>query len=356
MPPIPPPTTATTPAATTPELFTHQRDIPVGTKVPVSLNGKQVLATFVSYDEVYSQSRVSYQGKIFRRTVHGMGSATPRAEGAALEDGIANGRTLNTNGQISYGDKMVHPDEIPSSRFDINTRFEFIEELSDMTIDGEANSLVITGSGGLGKSYTVLDRLRLKKRVNEDDVEFGKPYHYTVIKGFSTPKALYRILYLNREKLVIFDDCDSVLDDPIAVNLLKAALDSYETRWVHWMSEKGFGSQDDDDLPVRFEFKGQIIFISNRRLRQVDQAILSRCLYVDVSMTTDEKLARIGALMPKMCKEMSKDHKQECLDLLVEKRADIKDLNIRTFLKVADLRKRSKRWREVAEYVITAAL
>lgn len=44
--------------------------------------------------------------------------------------------------------------------------------------------------------------------------------------------GLYMALFINRDKLIVFDDCDSVFGNIDSVNILKAALDSYDTRMV----------------------------------------------------------------------------------------------------------------------------
>ena len=118
------------------------------------------------------------------------------------------------------------------SRFSINERFGFVSDMVTMLCAGAQPSVVIIGPGGLGKSYTVSKTLNANgfKDVSVLDGEFevgarvsGKKY--IVVKGYSTPKGLYRLLYENREGVIVFDDCDSVLKDPVSLNLLKGALD-----------------------------------------------------------------------------------------------------------------------------------
>ena len=46
-----------------------------------------------------------------------------------------------------------------SNRYDINTRFGFVEKLVNMVATGVQPSAVITGEGGLGKTYTVTKTL-----------------------------------------------------------------------------------------------------------------------------------------------------------------------------------------------------
>lgn len=166
------------------------------------------------------------------------------------------------------------------TQFDINTRFDFLTQLTSMVVTGQTPSLVITGEGGLGKTYTV------NKTIEDLNLQ---PTEYISFKGYSTARGLYNTLFDNNGKVIIFDDCDSVLEDKIAINILKSALDSYETRKISWMAKMN----KNDEYPNQFEFTGRIIFISNKDRSKIDNAILSRSLVVDVSMTPDEKIERM---------------------------------------------------------------
>ncbi len=319
-------------------------DYTEGQQVQFKVQGEIVTGEYLGWHEQYGMAIVNYNGKRLYRKLQGNVS------------GVIAGRSL-------------HAAPVKQSRFDVNTRFGFIEDVTNMVITGESNSVIITGSGGLGKTFTVMHCLAGAKFVetsgeplDDEDGDEGLDENtdeqvtpagvYEVVKGFVTPKALYRLLYNNRERLVIFDDCDSVWDNPTTVSLLKAALDSYETRKISWFSES---KSEDDDLPQQFEFKGKIIFVSNLALTDLDQAVLSRCLYVDVSMTTQEKIDRIRTLSTAIRTDMPKKMKDEALLVLEENKDRIGDLNIRTFLKVCEVRHRgSDNWKDLAEYVITA--
>lgn len=299
-----------------------------GQAVTVKVKGVDTPATYEEWSETYEMPIVLVNGKRMFRKIYD-----------------------------TAGARVMNAPAVKQSRFEVNQRFEFIEEVTNMVVEGESNSVIITGSGGLGKTYTVMECLK-KAGLDEiytDDDDEGDGHvrgDYEIVKGFVTPKALYRLLYNNRERLVVFDDCDSVWDNPTTVSLLKAALDSYETRNVSWFSE---GKSDEDDLPQRFEFKGKIIFVSNLKLTDLDQAVLSRCLYVDVSMTAHEKVARLRSLKGAIRPDMSAAMKDECIELIEEHAENIGDLNIRTMLKVCEIRHNNKpNWRDLAEYVITA--
>ena len=241
-------------------------------------------------------------------------------------------------------------------RFGINQRFDFVEKLVTMVATGVQPSAVITGEGGLGKTYTV--KATLAKCGLEDltavmaEAESSCGEGYVMVEGYSTAKGLYRTLFENNGSIIVFDDCDSILKDPTALNILKGALDSYDTRWVSWNSEM----KESDDLPRTFEFTGSIIFISNMTQDQIDQAIRSRSMMIDLSMTEDQKIDRMehialgGGFLP----TYSAEHKMDALNLLREIKAEVKEISLRTLISVTKIRAaNSDGWKDLATYMLT---
>jgi hypothetical protein len=172
---------------------------------------------------------------------------------------------------------------VQESRFSINERFGFVSDMVAMLASGAQASVVVTGPGGLGKSFTVsqtLTALGFKDVSVLEDFAVGTVLKtaktFRVIKGYSTPKGLYRTLYENKDGVIVFDDCDSVLKDAVSLNLLKGALDSYSRRIISWRADI-----KDEDLPTSFEFKGRVIFISNLASSNIDQAIRAYAALVD---------------------------------------------------------------------------
>lgn len=212
-----------------------------------------------------------------------------------------------------------------SELYTINQRFEFLEALVRMTCRGMLVSLIITGEGGIGKTYTVMDQIKNLGLIK------GENYH--VIKGFSTTKGLYETLYYNREKLIIFDDCDEVLLNDNARNILKGALDSYDERIVSWI--KSINSMS--DCPDEFTFEGRIIFISNLRRDRMHQALLSRATAIDVSMNLDEKISRMRNILPHIDQHIDMETKERALSLLDENKHACSDVNFRTLKKISSI-------------------
>jgi hypothetical protein len=232
--------------------------------------------------------------------------------------------------------------QLKEQRFSIDQRFTFMEQLVNMVVGGTMKSLIITGEPGTGKTFTVTKQL--------EKAGMLPPRDYAVIKGFSTPKAMYRALFENQDKLVIFDDCDSILKDLTALNILKAALDSYGKRTISWLTER-----ESEDLPTSFEFKGQVLFISNLPLDRMNSAIMSRAFTVDVSMTMNEKVERMRKILPDINCDLSEGDKEECLDLLVELQDDAIEFNLRTLLKVMTVRTglgKVAGWKDLASYAV----
>jgi len=252
----------------------------------------------------------------------------------------------------------------PALVFNINERFQILEDFVDMVATRTIPSAIVTGEGGLGKSHTVMKALAKAGLFNIDDAEIGARFDeglsrkaYVVVKGFSTAKGLYRTLYENRNKIVIFDDCDSVLKDPVAANLLKAALDSYDKRVITWNAESLGG---DDDLPRSFIFNGGVVFISNMPMFKIPQALISRSLPADVSMTRPEIIERMQAIVKEgeFLNEYQMSHKMEALAFISENsnRPEVKSINLRTLINVTKARAtKPDHWKRLALYAMLAA-
>ena len=223
--------------------------------------------------------------------------------------------------------------------FTINERFEFLDDLTSMVVTGVTPSLVVTGPGGNGKTNSVKRTIQNNELTDRDFVFF---------KGYSTARGLYNTLYDNNGKLIIFDDCDSVLEDKTSKNILKSALDSYEERTISWMAKMN----KNDEYPSQFDFTGRIIFISNKSKDSIDGALKSRSLMVDLTMTPEEKIERLTFILPDILPEYDIAIKKEVLNFLDIVKYDV-DINIRTFIMVTKICSSfPKTWRNLAAYSI----
>jgi len=270
---------------------------------------------------------------------------------------IINGKTVKRANRRALERKLniSQPVIAVESKFSINQRFGFVRDMVKMLAKGDQASVVVTGPGGLGKSHTVsaaLTEAGFTDLSTLDELEVGSSVpanSYRVVKGYSTPKGLFRLLYENRNSVLVFDDCDSVLKDPVSLNLLKGALDSYSRRIISWRAD-----MRDEDLPNVFEFKGRVVFISNISSSNMDQAIISRSLAVDLTMTSKQKVERMRFLLdqPNFMPDYTMAHKVDAMNLIDTLCDKVKDLSLRTLIQVTKIRKNGGDWKNLAEYAI----
>jgi len=176
---------------------------------------------------------------------------------------------------------------------------------------------------------------------------------YVPVSGDITTAGLFEILFKNRDKLILFDDMDSVFDSKESINLLKAVLDTKPKRKVSRILKThfdSFGMSDDEiqkiydetnRLPKQFEFTGRIIFITNEPGDEIDSALISRSLFVDVNPDFDKVLDRINSIIPNIKPEVSMEIKKEIINfmLLMNEQFELRfPVNLRTFIHCLNIR------------------
>lgn len=250
---------------------------------------------------------------------------------------------------------------VPQITFTINEKYDFITDMVNMVINKSVNAIILSGGAGMGKTHTVKQQLTAANLKDSDDCEWdipdtedeedetqllrSIPGDFVVIKGFSTAKGLYRTLYEAKDKIVVLDDVD-VHKDPVAANLLKACLDSYDRRIVSWNAEL----KETDGLPRRFEFTGQVIFITNMPQQKIDAAIRSRCLTVDLTATVKDKLERMKqvAFDPEFMVGYDVGIKNDALNFIETHLNQAKDINLRSLQNIIKIRATSKHWERMS--------
>lgn len=227
----------------------------------------------------------------------------------------------------------------------LRDRFQMLTDMAKAVKRGDVRSLIVSGPPGVGKSHgieEVLDRYQVVETL-------GGSKKYEVVKGAMSPIGLYCKLYkyADRDNVIVFDDCDSIFTDELALNILKAALDSKKKRMIHWNTDS-FKLRN-EGVPSSFMFQGSAIFITNLKFENVKskkiqehlKALESRSHYIDLTIDTErEKMLRIKQIV---ADGMLDDYgfadgvADEIVEFCDVNRKRLRELSLRTVLKVADL-------------------
>ena len=244
----------------------------------------------------------------------------------------------------------------------LRERFDMLEDMTKATKKGDVRAMIVSGPPGVGKSHgveKVLGKHDLIATLGE------RAPKYEVVKGAMSAIGLYCKLYkmADKDNVIVFDDCDSIFSDELSLNILKAALDSKKTRRIHWNTDS-FKLRN-EGVPDSFEFKGSAIFITNikfdnvksKKMRDHLEALESRCHYIDLAIDTDrEKLLRIKQITNDgMLNEykLTEETVQEIVDFCDINKKRLRELSLRTVLKVADLAKAfPDKWEAMAENTV----
>lgn len=211
------------------------------------------------------------------------------------------------------------------------TVFEDIEDLLSVVAKGKWRTLVICGMGGIGKTYHVTEGPRSLKALLGP--AGGKWEYHSGTKA--APFAFYRTLFQERDKIIVFDEADSLLKNPDIVMMLKPILDTSGDNMAAYMagtenmvgkSEREIRSyceevdaeiaagtpigmgKNDVKLPSKFYFEGGMIFISNMRANQIEGAIMSRSIFVDVYLAQQDVMKRIKSIAMAKYKSFGADY------------------------------------------------
>ena len=198
--------------------------------------------------------------------------------------------------------------------------FEDIKALTKFVANGGSKSLIICGMGGIGKTYEVTSTL---------SKIFGEPGDkYTYHSGAKiSPRSFYSAVFRERDILQVWDEADSILKQDDTIMMLKPALDTsgkpameYVTNTLPMNGKKepeirDYCAQCDaaDTLiytnnpnklkegemvfPSKFYFDGQMIFISNMRASEIEDAIKSRSIFIDVYLCATDTFNRMKTIM-----------------------------------------------------------
>ena len=241
----------------------------------------------------------------------------------------------------------------------IANRFAILDEMADAVATSKVRAMIVSGPPGIGKSYGV--EKALEKQNMFVDIA-GEKRKFEMVKGAMSAIGLYKKLYEFKDAgcVCCFDDCDAILYDDLALNLLKAALDTTPKRSLHWNTESR--TLQAEGMPNHFEFSGGVIFITNikfdnvksKKLQDHLAALQSRCHYLDLTidsmrdrMLRIRQICRAGMLKKYAMKPALEE---ELIQFIYENKHKLREISLRMVLKIADLWKMAPdKWKILAE-------
>ena len=241
----------------------------------------------------------------------------------------------------------------------IAARFSILDEMAEAVSTSKVRAMIVSGPPGIGKSYGV-ERALEKQNMFQDIA--GSQRKFEVVKGAMSAIGLYKKLYEHSAKghVVCFDDCDAILYDDLALNLLKAALDTGKKRTLHWNTESR--TLMAEGMPNSFEFFGGVIFITNikfdnvksKKLQDHLQALQSRCHYLDLTIDSmRDRMLRIRQICRAGMLEkyaMGKEEEDRLVQFIYDNKHKLREISLRMVLKIADLWKMAPdRYQHLAE-------
>lgn len=275
----------------------------------------------------------------------------------------------NTTGKLSYYmkkklerqavevDKALPEETEAEIRVKLTERFNALNLIAAQTVGGRNKALIVSGPAGVGKSHNVLEAARAFE---------ARGGNVGIVKGFVRPTGLYRTLYnfSAQNDVIVFDDADSAFNDPVSLNLLKAACELSDNRRISWLSETKMLDEEGDRLPRTFEYAGNIVFITNLDMQGlVDkghslaphfEALMSRSLYIDLGMKTKKDcIVRIKQVVESNALEshgISAQSAGEILGFVEENSDKLREISLRIMVKIGNLKRNNPtQWKSLAK-------
>ena len=171
---------------------------------------------------------------------------------------------------------------LSSSVDELDGYFKDYENIISILLNSEKKGLIVFGEKGKGKTFNTI---RILEKTKKD---------YELVKGHITSYQLYRKLYENSNRIIVFDDVVGLLNDKDKISILLGALEKLGK--VEWIT-----SRNDLDLPRAFNFNGKIIIILNRidLNNEFQEAIFDRCIPFQFDIPRKTMLEMISILATK---------------------------------------------------------
>lgn len=265
------------------------------------------------------------------------------------------GKRIGRPPKKNVSNVSLAPPIVPDSRTDdeivneIKARFDiYYSMMNNGAGNAGITSLIVSGSAGVGKSYTAewaLERLKNQRGIR-----------FKIIRGMISPFDLYEVAYQMRNEgdVIVLDDADVIFDDESGLNILKSLLDTSTERKVNWYTDHS-RFKGENALPKEFVYRGSMVFLTNKNFQSIldvgsgkyiehIRALMSRSIYLDLKMHTRREVclwAKHLVVRNRILQQIGLNATQELevVEWLVKHQNDLRELSIRTAIKLGKIYK-----------------
>ena len=233
---------------------------------------------------------------------------------------LEEGRRKTTDVKPSRGKRIKTKREKLMEKFGVtdmtsSDKYTQLSSYIKMVAKGYKNSLIITGEPGLSKTTTVRDTIK----------DSGVDYAWGGGANMKSASDLYKVLYSNNNKIIVFDDTDYLVHRTKGRRFREILLAATELQKKRSLQIKDLKDKDiksemnpKGKYPQNFQYEGGLIFITNLDPKYIEPSLESRSLMISMKFTKYEVLEMIKEGLTKYYKEVPVNIKVEVLDFLNE--------------------------------------
>jgi hypothetical protein len=134
-----------------------------------------------------------------------------------------NGEAVSKENTVAFVAPQAEAETEEQIMTRIRERFDILHEMTKACVNGDIRAMIVSGPPGVGKSFGVEQEI---EKATLFDKLAGKRLRAEVVKGSATPIGLYQALYKYSDDncVLVFDDCDSILLDDVALELVEGCI------------------------------------------------------------------------------------------------------------------------------------
>jgi len=223
------------------------------------------------------------------------------------------------------------------------TMYEHLKEVTGAFAEGKFEFMLVSGSAGLSKSYTM--RSKLGDRAHWITGNASPFQFYKDGWQFSVENQLAKSGVV-KPGLLVIDDCDELLAQRVGLNLLKSYCQTDDEKLIGWNTASK--QLKDEGIPKQYRFTGQVCVISNdyhattRHLK----AVIDRGLMVICKFSAAEVHRNVGSWWPQN-KGGKNPFDREVFEFIGDHLHLIAEPSMRNYLVGAQARRGNLDWRAI---------